>query len=63
MLVGSSIGRQLAPYIKGNNIFFQGAMNLDLVKRKLLKTGFTKVILVATGNAIFPSGIVMNINA
>lgn len=46
----------LAPYIKENNIFFQGAMNLDLVKRKLLKTGFTKVILVATGNAIFPSG-------
>ena len=56
MLVGSSIDRQLAPFIKGNNIFFQGAMNLDLVKRKLLKVSYTIRILIATGNTIFPSG-------
>ena len=63
MLVGSSIGRQLAPYIKGNNIFFQGAMNLDLVKRKLLKQVSQEEFWLRQETQFFHPVIVMDINA
>ena len=36
MLIGSSLGRQLAPYMKGDKIFFKGKINVGYVEECLL---------------------------
>ena len=57
MIVGSSLGRQLAPYIQGNHIFFRGNISLGFVEESLLEVGYVERIIIASGNDLYPSQI------
>ena len=59
MLIGSSLGRQLAPYMKGYKIFSKGKINVGYVEECLLGTKRVDRIILVTGNDIFPSKLCM----
>jgi len=59
MLIGSSLGRQLAPFIKGKKIIFKGKINVGYVTECLLGIQKVDKIIVVTGNDIFPSKMCM----
>ena len=59
MLIGSSLGRQLAPYMKGDKIFSKGKINVGYVEECLLGTKRVDMIILVTGNDIFPSKLCM----
>ena len=59
MLIESSLGRQLSPYMKGDKIFFKGKINVGYIEECLLGINFVDKIILVTGNDIFPSKLCM----
>ena len=59
MLIESSLGRQLSPYMKGDKIFFKGKINVGYIEECLLGINFVDKIILVTGNDIFPTKLCM----
>ena len=55
----SSLGRKLAPFVKGKKIFFKGKINVGYVMECLLGIQKVDKIILVTGNDIFPSKMCM----